>query len=134
MAQVRKLMREKEYIVEPFRDTELTSVGGNISLNAELVHFTATAMEMEHEHFRCMVEKRDWEKKTIPVTAADKAMESSIENATKDEIKKQIFICLEQMGTEASKLYEDAFKKNVRSQSKAKYIEFYYELKEMLSE
>ena len=55
---------------------------------------------------------------------------NKIENLTKKELKVKIFELIELMGEKEASLSTEIFQKSIKSDTKEKYINFYYELTE----
>ena len=132
---VRVLFRNNRYLSSPKLSREHTNLDGTITLYEDLVNFS----EIASGNIACYVDaavnqKEGIKIKAVPITEEDYNESNKIESLGKDEIKVKIFEVIDKFDSENASLQEDIFRKKVHDKNKLKYIQFYYELYELLDD
>ena len=130
IAAVRELLRSNSYLLRPKEDKLITDVLGRDSLSEEILEITQAALT----RFEVCKTGHTNDKFILPVTKIECDQQKKIENKTKSDIEKEIFVCLDQLDELSLPLYEERYRKDVRNKNKGDYIAFYLELMNVIDQ
>lgn len=91
---VRALLRANQYLMHVTENKEHRSVDGQISLNPDLANFNAIAKGLKDKYMQSFLDgNEDYISKSVIYVTSDEMEENNkIENMTKKEIQRQIFM------------------------------------------
>ena len=121
---VRALFRE--YLAQPTVEVPHISMCGNKLLSTHLSNITAEAEEMRSQYHNCFLSGEQTKLPVVYVTEEEAKNSMQVENLSKENIRKKIFMLLEKMPDNKKKLMEEVFNKTVKVKTKIDYIVFYY--------
>lgn len=126
---VREMFGKNGYLMQAESNRDHTSVDGGVALSNELFNFTAEAEILRDLYKVAFLDDEDnFKNDIVYITEEEKKFKTSIENKTKAEIHRQIFLKLEEMPTDHATLMEEVFNKTVKAKNKEAYVAFFYSL------
>ena len=128
---IKVLLRQSRYFEGSNVVNNILSLS-KLPLNPQLVYF----YEIACQNLACYVESansadKSYKHNMVYVTEKELEELTKVENWTKDEIKKEIFLILESFADDQRELYEEYFHKEVKRKTKSFYVDFYYRLADM---
>ena len=125
---IRMLLREKSYASNPLVAAEHKSLNGD-RLDDRLIYFTDIVTKNFSKFIHSKLEKVDFTPEKIYVTKVERE-EENISNLTKKNIEDKIYELSSQL--ESSALYIELYEKDVKNKAKSYYVDYYYQLLEIL--
>ena len=128
---VRILIRKQKYLNSPSQKNKHVAIDGK-ELSEKLEHFTTLAEENVEQYISARFSGEDFKIKPIPVTKEEELEQNNVMNLTKEEITRKIFEAFDLMADGDASLQEEIFHKKIKNFSKTNYIDFYYNLLEII--
>ena len=128
---VRALLREKKYLLTPFKAVTHVSLDGTKELSNELVDFTTIAMENFEEYSLKIIDNVPYTQRIVYITNEEKNEHEKVEGLTKQNILKDIYTIIEGMTNDDRQLYMSYFQKEVKSKNKSAYIDFLKDISDL---
>ena len=135
IAAIRVCLREHKYLVGNHDgDQDLKSITGEI-LTPGLKLFTETSEKNLKAFLESKVpnSKQPYNHQTIFVTLEEEKEANKIENLTKAELRKKIFVELENLNEINRELYEEMFNKEIHNKNKGDYVQFLRKIQDIAS-
>ena len=110
------------------------SLDGKILLNEDLVQFSNNAENNIKSYITSMLHSESVKLVPVYVTEQERLDAEKVENMTKAEITIKILEATNILDDEDMQLFhEERFQKNIKNKNKDSYINFYYEVLEIIS-
>ena len=122
---IRSVLREHSYLTSPMSEAVHTNLQGK-ELSSKLVQFLDIAERNFHTALPLILKDESYTIKTVHVTKEEEEESQKVENQTLKEIKQKIQDLISTF--DQRDIWDDTYNKDIKNKSKAKHIEFYYQL------
>ena len=128
---IRRLFRESGYLSLPMEQQTHLDIEKKVLLSDDLLNFGKIGSENLKKYIKGKCEGTQVKLVQIYETEKEKLESEKVENKTIEEIKILIFEIIAEMAAEKQSLHEEIFIKNVKNKTKEKYVEYFYQLREL---